>query len=177
MEKYGPRSTDGGVDELALSEVAGRLWMCGKHAIGPDVEEARARAGDADVVVCLVERHELVGRYDAYLRWLDSGDPSAMWRPIPDLHAPSVEVAAGLVTEIVKELEVGRGVLLHCAAGIGRTGTLAAAVLMRLGEGLAGALERVGAARPMAGPEAGTQMELLMALAPATEPDAREPET
>ena len=37
----------------------------------------------------------------------------------------------------------GKNVLVHCAAGIGRTGTFAAALLVRLGCGLEEALRRV----------------------------------
>ncbi len=44
---------DGGIDEIPLPATAsGRLWLCGKHAIGPDPEGLMARVG-ADGVVCL----------------------------------------------------------------------------------------------------------------------------
>jgi protein-tyrosine phosphatase len=55
-------------------------------------------------------------------------------------------------------------VLLHCGAGIGRAGTVAAGLLMALGTPMDAALATVAAHRPMAGPEAGGQVELLEAL-------------
>ena len=55
--------------------------------------------------------------------------------------------------------------LLHCGAGIGRAGTIAIAVLLAMGEPLDGAARTVADHRPMAGPEAGAQTDLLTALA------------
>ena len=39
------RSRNGSVDEIPLPGTAGRLWLCGKHFIGPDPEGAVARVG------------------------------------------------------------------------------------------------------------------------------------
>ena len=96
MDKYGHRSSDGGIDPLDVPGASGRLWMCGKHAIGPDVDAARRRADHAQIVVCLVERHELVGRYDDYVSWLDTASSAALWRPTPDLHVGDPEATAEL---------------------------------------------------------------------------------
>jgi protein-tyrosine phosphatase len=54
---------------------------------------------------------------------------------------------------------------MHCGAGIGRAGTVATGLLISCGVPLPDALHHVGACRPMAGPEAGAQTELLVALA------------
>ena len=54
---------------------------------------------------------------------------------------------------------------MHCGAGIGRAGTMAAALLIRMGCDEAAARATVARARPMAGPEAGAQADLLAALA------------
>jgi protein-tyrosine phosphatase len=55
-------------------------------------------------------------------------------------------------------------VVAHCAAGLGRAGTLATALLMQAGRARPAALAHVAACRPMAGPEAGAQSELLIDL-------------
>ena len=55
--------------------------------------------------------------------------------------------------------------LLHCAAGIGRTGTLAACILVQQGTSVDDALTLVRASRPMAGPEVGPQLDLVRAVA------------
>jgi protein-tyrosine phosphatase len=76
-----------------------------------------------------------------------------------------VREARLLVAELVERLHSGQTLLVHCGAGIGRAGTLAACVLMGLGVPKDDALSTVAAARPMAGPEAGAQLDLVEALA------------
>lgn len=161
----GERALNGGVDEIPLSRTEGRLWLCGKHFIGPDPDAVVRRVG-ADAVVCLCRADEMEDRYPGYVDWLSAADPEAerVWFPIHDLGAPSVERAVELVDGIRERLEAGQVVLVHCGAGIGRAGTVAAAVLMSLGAGREEALDMVAGARPLAGPEAGAQAELLVAL-------------
>jgi protein-tyrosine phosphatase len=166
VNKYGPRSADGGVDRLLLPPDGGELWMCGKHAIGPDVGAALERANGATTVVCLNERHELDERYPAYVRWLDANvGGAAIWHPIADLHVPTLDAASGLVASIVGRLDGGNNVLMHCAAGIGRTGATAAMVAIARGFSVAEALDIVARSRPMAGPEVGAQRDLVNAYA------------
>ncbi len=156
------RSRNGGIDRIPVAGVAGALWLCGKHLIGPDPEAAIARVG-ADVVLCLNERHELEVRYPAYVRWLRA-DERAWWVPVPDLHAPELDDAVLLVDGVLAHLAAGRTVLAHCGAGIGRAGTLAAAVLVARGATPDEAVAHVSAHRPLAGPEAGAQRDLLEQL-------------
>jgi protein-tyrosine phosphatase len=159
------RGRNGGVDEIPLPGVPGRLWLCGKHFIGPDPEEALVRTGAA-VVVCLNERHELANRYPGYVAWLEEhAGERAVWFPVPDLHAPEAERAGPLVEYLRSRVTAGDGVLVHCGAGIGRAGTIAAAVLLSLGLDLEAALEVVAASRPSAGPQADVQAALLAAMA------------
>jgi protein-tyrosine phosphatase len=159
------RAVDGGVDEIPLPVAAsGRLWLCGKHAIAPDPERLLATTG-ATSVVCLTERSELADRYPGYVSWLDAqGAERVIWFPIHDLGAPPLEEYLMLLDRVTSELGAGSGVLAHCAAGLGRAGTLAVAVLMHAGLQRSEALANVAACRPMAGPEAGAQAELLVAL-------------
>jgi protein-tyrosine phosphatase len=159
------RSRHGGVDEIPLRWIGGRLWLCGKHFVGPDPEGALAGTG-ASAVVCLCEEHELADRYPDYVRWLREQSPTrAIWSPIPDLHAPTVDGATLLVARLRGRLDAGEGLLMHCGAGIGRAGTMAAAVLMSTGMARTDAVTLVAACRPMAGPEAGAQAALLESLA------------
>jgi protein-tyrosine phosphatase len=161
----GERGRHGGIDVIPLPEGPGRLWLCGKHYVGPDVEAALASVG-ATTVVCLNERHELADRYPAYVEWLDRHQPErAVWHPIPDLHAPDVDDARVLLTQLQSRLARGEGLIVHCGAGMGRAGTIAVALLHTMGVPLVDARRTVAEHRPSAGPEAGAQAALLEALA------------
>jgi protein-tyrosine phosphatase len=158
---------DGGIDEIPLppSVPRGRLHLCGKHVVGPDPEEALARVS-ATTVVCLTEEHELADRYPDYVVWLHAQRAGrAVWFPIPDLHAPAVGQMNGLLDDLLVRLRGGEGLLVHCGAGIGRAGTTAVGILLRLGWSLDTALLHVRRHRPMAGPEAGEQLRLVAELA------------
>jgi protein-tyrosine phosphatase len=158
------RSRNGGADEIPLPVDRGGLWLCGKHFIGPDVDEALRKTG-ATTVVCLNEARELEDRYPAYVEWLRSDDERAIWHPVPDLHAPELDEAIALVFRLRERIDAGETLLVHCGAGIGRAGTMAAALLVSMGVPLDDAVATVAANRPMAGPEAGAQRDLLSALA------------
>ena len=125
----------------------------------------------ADMIVCLCERPELTDRYPAYVEWLElqaRPDGQAVWFPIPDLHAPSLERVRPFLDELGGHVQAGRSLLMHCGAGIGRTGTMAAALLMHMGIPHEEALSNVASARPMAGPEVGAQTQLLALLESAS---------
>lgn len=156
-------NTDGGIHEVPLGRLPGRLWLCGKHVVGPDPDGLLARTG-ADAIVCLTERHELLDRYPAFVEWLTS-DPRAVWFPVQDLHAPAPTTARGFYVGLLQRLRAGERLVIHCGAGIGRAGTSAVALLVLDGWALDDALAHVRASRPMAGPEVGAQMELVRWLA------------
>jgi hypothetical protein len=159
------RSRHGGVDEIPLpAGFPGRLFVCGKHFIGPDPEAAVRHVG-ATAVVCLNAAGEL-GRYPGYLGWLQVQQPARLlWWSIPDLGAPTHEEALELLGELRSRLERGERLLLHCGAGVGRAGTVATGLLVMMDMDLEDAVEHVRAHRPLAGPEAGAQTELLVWLA------------
>ncbi len=157
------RARDGGIDEIPLppGATSGRLWLCGKHAIGPDPQEALARVG-ADAIVCLTELRELADRYPGYVEWLEvEHGQRAIRFPIADLHAPPLVAMETLLTQLRPRLDAGQGLIVHCGAGIGRAGTVATCLLMSLGVGRDEALATVAAHRPMGGPEVGAQRELV----------------
>jgi protein-tyrosine phosphatase len=157
-------NTDGGIHEIPLDAAVGRMWLCGKHFIAPRVEEIREQHS-IDRVVCLVEEHELAGRYDPYVQWhTRSADAAGLWFPIPDLSYPSLENAIGFIQELSDFVCNTGSIVVHCAAGIGRAGTTATAILMTLGMDAHDAIHHVRTHRPMAGPESGAQIEFIQQL-------------
>lgn len=159
------RSRDGGIDEIPLPGATGSLWLCGHRVVGPDPEAALARVGAASIL-CLCQDHELRERYPDYVAWLASeGAERARWFPIPDLGVPALADMLGLIEDSTARLRAGDRLIAHCAAGIGRSGTFATAVLLALGVSHDEATAIVADNRPTAGPEVGAQADLIAALA------------
>lgn len=106
----------------------------------------------ASAVVTLVEGHELItlGVPDLGERIVERG---LLWHhlPITDLKAPSrdfEEIWPAVALQLRQLLAGGSRVLVHCRGGLGRAGTVAACLLVELGEVPRDAVRRVRAARP-----------------------------
>ena len=69
---------------------------------------------------------------------------------IRDLAPPSLHQAVRICRLVEDAMRAGDGVAVHCRGGLGRTGTVLAAVLAWLGDGAEEASVKVRAARPMA---------------------------
>lgn len=129
-------------------DVPGALWlgsMPGRFESWGDFEAQARRAGLA-IVVCLTPRSELAELSPRYHAALVQGTAPFRWLnlPMPNFGVPAD--AAGFrrdVGEIARALERGESVMLHCAAGLGRTGSTAACVLKSLGLPTDEALQRV----------------------------------
>jgi protein-tyrosine phosphatase len=131
--------------------VPGRLWlqsMPGRlESWGAFLDEARAQ--QLNLVVCLNPLEEVAQLSPAYHKAIAEGRLPFRWQHLPmrdfGLGADPVAFQQG-VEQLVHGLTLGQRVLLHCAAGIGRTGTVAACVLKALGEPTEQALREVRAA-------------------------------
>jgi protein-tyrosine phosphatase len=85
--------------------------------------------------------------------------------PVPDFGVPADPVGfARLAGSIGARLAAGSGVAIHCRGGIGRSGTLAAAVLMAFGTSASDAVAAVSAARGVPSPETDAQRAWLSRL-------------
>lgn len=155
------------IDRIPLPRTAGALWLCGRNDVGPDPDAALAWA-EASTIVCLNHIDELAMRFPNYVEWLraNMGD-KAIWFPIQNFHAPSARSVLPVVRMITDRLERGEGVVMHCAAGQGRAGTMAACVLLALGESTGDAVRTVATHRVFAGPGSASQWALVEGVSAA----------
>jgi protein-tyrosine phosphatase len=129
-------------------EVPGQLWL---GSMPGRLESWTTFQGDADrarlaLVVCLTPRPEVAELSPDYHAAVVRGRLPFRWLHLPMRNFGLPEDPAGFrrdVTAIADGLRAGDAVLLHCAAGIGRTGTAAACVLKALGLEAGEALQRV----------------------------------
>lgn len=78
--------------------------------------------------------------------------------PIPDRDVPGSRTAFhDLVSDVARELAVGRRVVVHCRQGIGRAGLIAIGVLIAAGLDAETAVKRVSQARGRPVPETPAQ--------------------
>ena len=134
---------------LPISDIAaGTLWlgpMPGRFdGWGEFMAEARER--QINLVVCLTPIEEVESLSPTYWRAIADGslDFRFMNLPVQNFGVPR-ELAAFRdgIDQIADSLKAGDVVMLHCDAGIGRTGTAAACLLKRMGLPKIEALQRV----------------------------------
>ncbi|MBB3292571.1 protein-tyrosine phosphatase [Mitsuaria sp. BK045] len=132
-------------------DVPGRLWLQSmpgrREPWSAFLDEARLNR--LDMLVCLNPLEEVAELSPAYHKAVAQGRMPFRWLHVPmrdfGLAADAAAFRQG-VEQIAQGLRMGDRALLHCAAGMGRTGTMAACVLKRLGMPAAEALAAVSAA-------------------------------
>src|SRR5262245_5849952 len=147
----------------------GRLAIAARPRGGDwlDDEATAWRRAGIDVVVSLLEDDEaaqldLVDERQA----AESRAIGFISFPIPDRGVPaSTEAAIELIGHIAAQLEAGKNVAVHCRQGIGRSGLIAAGVLMNSGLQPEKAMETVSSARGIAVPETLEQRRWIEQLA------------
>ncbi len=123
------------------------------------------RAG-IDVVVSLLEEEEAADLDLAHEGEVaESNGVHFVSFPIPDRGVPaSTPDALALLRDIAGALEEGKTVAVHCRQSIGRSGLIAAGVLLTSGIGVDNAIEVVSAARGQSIPETAAQLRWLRHL-------------
>jgi protein-tyrosine phosphatase len=147
------------LDLLAVPDLPGRLAL--GFAPGRQLGRRESRELDSDLLslrrdhglarlVCLLETHEMEGLDIPHLlERAEAAGLTPFHAPLADGGTPASFLAMEAITApILGWLEAGDGVFIHCWAGLGRTGTVAAACLLARGCDAGEALRRVRAARP-----------------------------
>jgi len=133
--------------------IPGKLYL---HSMPGRFEDwpafvAEAERSRLDLIVCLASASEIQAKSSLYAQARLTRVLPCECRdfPIPDFGVPPLERLVAfrdLLTELASELNDGATLLIHCAAGIGRTGTVATCLLLELGVESEDAVRRVAAA-------------------------------
>ena len=150
-------------------DVKGRLYLSSMPGYLEELGHHRAawRAEGIDLILCLVPPEEMACKAGAYLAHVREGtDVPHRCLPVPDGGVPEDEAGfRAAISELAERLRRGERVLVHCAAGIGRTGMAAACLLRALGLDAEEALSRVAEAGSF--PENSAQKAWVRGFAPS----------
>src|SRR5260221_14084726 len=115
------------MDAIPLPDgVPGRLMATSFSRVG-DAPDAALAATGAGLLVSLVTDHEIDLRFPAFADWLTTPGPvGIVRRPIPDWGTVDDELLLQTVGVVADALRQGATVVMHCGAGMGRTGVLGA---------------------------------------------------
>lgn len=148
--------------------IAGRLWL------GPMPGRWRPLAEDlaelveqrVERIICLTPREEIALKSPDYAAGQAGLGMPVTSFPIGDFGVPTDEAGLmALAAEAARDLRAGRALYLHCAAGIGRSGTVGICILLALGLHREEATAVIAAAG--SGPETDGQKQLVARLAAA----------
>lgn len=134
---------------LALPDlVHGSLWLAPMPGRLEPWDEflQQARRAALTRIVCLTPDEEVRALSVPYHDALQQGTLPCAWMHLPMRNfalSDDERMFREGVETLAQALRDGESILLHCAAGIGRTGTAAACMLKRLGLDRAQALQRV----------------------------------
>lgn len=131
----------GGMSPAQTSRVADHLWVGGQHYV-----RGLSRMESSGIGATLNLREEADDAHSgvAFKRHL--------WLPTPDDGAPSVEQLEQGVEFIKGAVADGMEVYIHCAQGVGRAPTMAAAYLVSQGQTPIDAMQTIRKVRPFITP-------------------------
>lgn len=111
--------------------------------LNTDLNDLRAQG--ADEMVNLMEDHEQAHwQMHGYDEAAQQAGLSVRRYPIVDVQVPTDPASfRALVEEVYADLQAGKTVVVHCLGGLGRSGTLAACVLIRAGMDADSAISQV----------------------------------
>ena len=124
------------------------------------------KSDGVDCVISLIERFELPGLTEAEEALCEEFGIEFRSFPVRDKSVPSaLSEFRALVQEIAQRVSEGGAVAIHCRAGIGRSTTLAACVLIQLGIHAEEAIDMIAEARGVEVPETEAQRQWILRYA------------
>jgi len=134
---------------------SGALFIMPCPAVGAMAEVLDSlRLKGVTVVLSMLpddEAHEL-GAQDEAILCAERGITHLSF-PIPDFGLPDVIPFAALIADLTGGLKNSENIAVHCRAGIGRSGMVAACMLIALGDTAAAATAKVSDAREVSIPD------------------------
>jgi len=145
-----------------ILQLPGRLGLTiapGKQNLGMQFRWDRSLAEDldrlrhhyhTDILISLIEKPEFAElKIEDLFAEVEQRGMRSRWFPIPDFGTPaSLAALSTLVEKILFEVAQGETVVVHCKAGLGRSGLVVAACLVALGYSAREALAIVRRSRP-----------------------------
>jgi atypical dual specificity phosphatase len=133
-------------NEASMAAPEGFSWIDKPHlaamALPSSAEDvAWLRRQGIELIVSLTE--------DRLRRdWVNDAGLMVFHEPIPDMEAPSQEQLDRCVSVLERAIKQKLGVVVHCGAGLGRTGVILACYLIAQGMTAQNAMARVRRLRP-----------------------------
>jgi protein-tyrosine phosphatase len=149
----------------------GRLAMAARPRGGdwlPDEISAWRESGIATVLSLLERQEERDLDLSAERDVVENHGMNFLSFPIVDRNVPTSEAELGKMLDVLHhDLAAGKGVVLHCRQGVGRTGLVAACLLVTDGLDPGEAIERLKSARGIDVPETAEQRRWIAGYADA----------